>query len=284
MTDHEPFLQAIRQAPGDDTPRLIYADWLEEHGQADRAEFIRLQCRIARLPDLSLEMPRLMERVEDLLRSHWEEWVGPLRELVGPWRDRYGERWLGEAYHREGLWRFQRGFVNRISLATDCFLRHARQVRCLTPQLDCLNLWGAGQRGAELAQIPELQGVITLVFVDYYQAPVTADDAAALVKSPYLHGLSALFLARNSLGDAGVEALVQAPWLVSVTDLDLTDNGLSDRGARALVRSPYLTQLLRLHLERNNFSHEGIAALRDAPNFRNTGLRYDSLPPRGWLL
>jgi uncharacterized protein (TIGR02996 family) len=28
----------------DDTPRLIYADWLEDHGQPELAEFIRVQC------------------------------------------------------------------------------------------------------------------------------------------------------------------------------------------------------------------------------------------------
>lgn len=41
------FVRAICSAPEDDTPRLVYADWLEEHGQADRAEFVRLQIRIA---------------------------------------------------------------------------------------------------------------------------------------------------------------------------------------------------------------------------------------------
>jgi uncharacterized protein (TIGR02996 family) len=30
--------------PADDLARLVIADWLEEHGEADRAEFIRLQC------------------------------------------------------------------------------------------------------------------------------------------------------------------------------------------------------------------------------------------------
>jgi uncharacterized protein (TIGR02996 family) len=28
MPDHAPFLAAIRAAPDDDAPRLIYADWL----------------------------------------------------------------------------------------------------------------------------------------------------------------------------------------------------------------------------------------------------------------
>src|SRR2546430_151755 len=45
-------LAAVCAAPEDDDPRLVYADWLEEHGQAQaqcaRAEFIRLQIALAR--------------------------------------------------------------------------------------------------------------------------------------------------------------------------------------------------------------------------------------------
>ena len=46
------FLQDILEHPDDDAPRLIYADWLEEHGkEADRlrAEFIRVQVELDRL-------------------------------------------------------------------------------------------------------------------------------------------------------------------------------------------------------------------------------------------
>lgn len=42
-------LEAILENPADDAPRLILSDWLEEHGEEERAEFIRLQCRIASL-------------------------------------------------------------------------------------------------------------------------------------------------------------------------------------------------------------------------------------------
>ena len=52
MTDADALLAAILADPDDDTPRLAYADWLGESGDADRAEFIRLQCAIAaRDPD-----------------------------------------------------------------------------------------------------------------------------------------------------------------------------------------------------------------------------------------
>jgi uncharacterized protein (TIGR02996 family) len=47
MTDHLAFLSAIRADPTSDTPRLIYADWLEEQGDGDRAEFVRLQMELA---------------------------------------------------------------------------------------------------------------------------------------------------------------------------------------------------------------------------------------------
>ena len=41
--------QAILDAPDDDTPRMVYADWLDDVGEARRAEFLRVQCRIALL-------------------------------------------------------------------------------------------------------------------------------------------------------------------------------------------------------------------------------------------
>jgi uncharacterized protein (TIGR02996 family) len=48
MTEHHAFLAAMRADPHGDAPRLIYADWLEEQGDFDRAEFIRLQAELAR--------------------------------------------------------------------------------------------------------------------------------------------------------------------------------------------------------------------------------------------
>lgn len=38
---------AIKDDPADDLPRLAYADWLEEAGQIERAEFIRVQVALA---------------------------------------------------------------------------------------------------------------------------------------------------------------------------------------------------------------------------------------------
>ncbi len=48
MTDADAFLDAIFADPANDLPRLVNADWLEEHGQEAYAEFIRLQCAAAK--------------------------------------------------------------------------------------------------------------------------------------------------------------------------------------------------------------------------------------------
>ena len=41
MTDRHAFLAAIKAHPDDDTPRLVFADWLDEHGEPERARVIR---------------------------------------------------------------------------------------------------------------------------------------------------------------------------------------------------------------------------------------------------
>jgi uncharacterized protein (TIGR02996 family) len=47
VTDQAALLRAILEAPADDAPRLVYADWLEENGEHERAEFIRVQAELA---------------------------------------------------------------------------------------------------------------------------------------------------------------------------------------------------------------------------------------------
>lgn len=51
MTDGERLLRRILENPADDATRLVYADYLEENGEAERAEFIRLQVELAKTPE-----------------------------------------------------------------------------------------------------------------------------------------------------------------------------------------------------------------------------------------
>src|SRR3712207_9189922 len=66
---------------------LFRSDYLEEQGQPDRADFIRVQCELARLPAGDGLRPatrraELEARERELLEGHEEEWAGLLRALI----------------------------------------------------------------------------------------------------------------------------------------------------------------------------------------------------------
>src|SRR5262245_50786837 len=98
------FLDDVAAHPEDDGPRLIYADWLEDQGQAHRAEFIRLQCRLAAMGEHDPERFALEQREEDLLLIHRAAWIEGLPAWAIP----------------ESL-RFRRGLVDQISIRTSAF-------------------------------------------------------------------------------------------------------------------------------------------------------------------
>src|SRR4051812_16501242 len=101
MPDDDAFLRAIIDDPDDGLPRLVYADWLDEHGDPDRAEFIRVQCAMVRPPMSKAEFEQRFGRSQELLAAH-PEWAGPIGDLV------------------ESAF-FRRGFVYHIVLSAAAF-------------------------------------------------------------------------------------------------------------------------------------------------------------------
>lgn len=71
MTERESFLAAIIADPQEDAPRLIFADWLEEHGERDRAEFIRVQCELAMTPESPIKTPGNIFQLSDEEYDWW---------------------------------------------------------------------------------------------------------------------------------------------------------------------------------------------------------------------
>jgi uncharacterized protein (TIGR02996 family) len=81
LSQHEAFLRAIFDAPDDDTPRLVYADFLQENGEEVRAEFIRWQCGRADRPRV---VPDLPEEYERGFPKPWKATEFPLDQLNDP--------------------------------------------------------------------------------------------------------------------------------------------------------------------------------------------------------
>src|SRR5262245_20074727 len=70
------FLADVLEHPDEDAPRLVYADWLDEHGDEadrDRAELIRVQCQLARGDLDEARRNELTAREGALLRTYQEE-------------------------------------------------------------------------------------------------------------------------------------------------------------------------------------------------------------------
>ena len=78
MSLEKGFLDAILREPGEPTHRLVYADWLEEQGDAERAEFVRAQCALARLDDDD-RRPALEQSERDLWKEYRAHVLGFLQ-------------------------------------------------------------------------------------------------------------------------------------------------------------------------------------------------------------
>jgi uncharacterized protein (TIGR02996 family) len=99
MSDHDALLRAICAHPDDDTPRLVFADFLEENGEADRAGFVRAQVELARTP--------AWEPFAVYCRHRRPEWSdgAPFRRTLPPLPEGWHVTW-GEPPFRRGLgWR-----------------------------------------------------------------------------------------------------------------------------------------------------------------------------------
>jgi uncharacterized protein (TIGR02996 family) len=61
MNEEEGFLQSIHKKPDDAASRLVYADWLEKHGDSVRAEYLRLEQQLSQLPTHLLDLRKKID-------------------------------------------------------------------------------------------------------------------------------------------------------------------------------------------------------------------------------
>jgi uncharacterized protein (TIGR02996 family) len=235
MSDRAAFLTAIAAAPDDDLPRLVYADWLDEHGEPGRAEFIRLQCAAARGDGTA------WDRAADLEARHRVEWLGPIGRI---------------AFRAE----FRRGFAEHVVLPASAFLTHGMALRRLTP-LRGVTLLGARRALPEFVRGPLLAGLSALHLTG---GRLGDDGVRLLAAAPALVGLETLRLGDNALSDAGVAALARSPHLAVLTTLVLRDNAIGDGGAWELATAPFLGRLTTLDLGGNEIGPSGVGLLRSS--------------------
>ena len=98
-TDGDALFRAICENPAEDTPRLVYADWLQENGRPERAEFIRLQCEAWGLCPAHSTVPAARTRASELLRAHRDRWFDELSTVPGvEWSDLFVRGFIDMAH------------------------------------------------------------------------------------------------------------------------------------------------------------------------------------------
>ncbi len=261
--DRRAFLQAIREAPEDDAPRLVFVDWLEEHGNGaadrDRAEFIRVQCELARLRYGS---PEYEPHLASALQSRD-------RELRG----RYEKAWAAELNlppNRGTRCWFRRGMVANVWCTVRYFVEHGDALLDAAPvEVVCF-------RRATTRNVTELRRC--RAFARARGVEFLMDETPAEVVAQFLEAVPVGHLRTVDLQTYTVNrllptwdtrnvalalALARCPGLAGLKRLRLRAAGVGDEGGRALARSPHLAGLELLNLEDNAFRPDVEAELRE---------------------
>jgi uncharacterized protein (TIGR02996 family) len=280
---HADFWIAIHECPDDDTPRLVYADWLDELGDdSARAELIRAQVRAASLDEDDPERAALAKRSGQLEAENEARWLQPLAHWV-PLLEGDEPAWV--------LWK--RGFVHDLHFIADSpavldridpFLaEHPLEKVTLAPA-GALDLDALGRMVAACTRLDNLRDLELREGGE----PVRPKTLQVLGSAPHLARLRRLDLA-GELDRKGVRALFQSPLLDRITDLAfhvaygvgaqameevLATGGLArlqglamrscrigPRGVQLLCGSRHSAALRNLDLANNEVTDEGVAHL-----------------------
>ena len=278
-------LAACRARPADDLPRLVLADWLDENGQSERAEFVRIQVELSHPTADTLRTRTLKSREKELLETHFRSWVGDLHEIA--WERRILPATpIPVDYTLAGLKipvRFHRGLL-RVDYAPSLNREiDSKAIAWLrSPHRHWLEQVGLSYGTPEQfvkADLPdELSGTIALSLNAFRQAPppsvrehfrlLAVSSNFTAVRSLWVYGIPKLPIVEE-LARADVSRLHELHLSVGVSESQLQDvlrvaevlasapfsslssidiGPLTEPALRALIRSPHLGNLVHLNL------------------------------------
>lgn len=231
MNDERALLAAICAHPEEDTPRLMYADWLDEHAATlkkterasaqARAELIRVQCALARLPLDSADADAATSRIELEVResellgkpARLHEWAPPNRLDTVPDSAHVP---LPSAFNSD----FVRGFPNFANSGADRYIATGEAVFAISPlhKLECCAL--SDDEAEPFLALPWLSRVRRFRSYPHFSCGPAANEK--ILAAPRLANLDSLALLHFDFGPVG--APVAARPLKALRHLDLSSD------------------------------------------------------------
>ncbi len=248
MTESDALYRAILAQPEEDTPRLVYADWLQENDRPEEAEFIRIGCRLQAESPAHPEYTEWLARKEELTFQLGTHNPGPKPVLAGGLKVASGEDW----------WRISnRGFPRYLEYDADLRfgLKPIKAVAAgltkafaVLPSRWFVMRWVTANQLAHFLRCPVVEQIDTLT-LQLRVGDVPHDDAARLLSSAtHLRNLRGASLAFD-IGEDGALALAASENLGRMQWLKLQSSALTPAAVRALAAAPWFRNLRSLRLD-----------------------------------
>ena len=196
-------LDAIFDHPDDDTPRLIYADWLQEHSEEPLAEFIRARCAIALLGNHQPRPLQLREREKKAWEAIKSRWPGFI-QFTGARKE----------------WFYRGLFRRRLALNEETFFLHYPEWQQWFP-VGSLQLSGYWRDQGQITDRPELLARIYELAIESVE-DLPASFLINLARHPRLKHLRRLSIGTVRASHDALMELVSAPWLSALHSLSLS--------------------------------------------------------------
>ncbi|MCI0702657.1 MAG: TIGR02996 domain-containing protein [Planctomycetia bacterium] len=221
MNDREALYSAILAHPDEDTPRLMFADYLEEHKDAKYAKFIRKQIELAKVPEWDPLWVREWHEDRDAITGNKFEKLAPK---------------LADGLEWPPLTAFRRGFPWQVSTTTlEPFLAHADRLAKAIPL-----------QALEIHADPEV-----------YQSPF---DLTPLLASPHLSRMKQLLFSLTRLQRSAIQKLQKSPHIPNLTGLAFEYANVEPLAVPAIFRQPLIGQLESLRFDNCTVSWTALAA------------------------
>jgi uncharacterized protein (TIGR02996 family) len=256
MTDsHDALYRAICAKPDEDTPRLAFADLLEEHGDALRARFIRTQIALSR--GTAYDAPAVNARLREPDAAHGWTMAHTLPKLP-----------TGFTWRR---FEFRRGFPWKVTLASWDALASGDELFATAPvqalDVDVLSTVGISGGLWRLAEWPHLARLRRL---DFAHGRFDANDVHLLTEAPGAERITELAFAFDALEQSGLAALAGSELFARLSSFELRTSALLPAllvDALGAAREPGV--LDRVCLQDNGIGRDDAAHLFALPALRN---------------